>query len=55
MFKIGQQVQHLCDLTPMYFSKPHYIRSIGPKWITTTANIRIPVVGTHAHFSIKAV
>ena len=55
MFKVGQQVQQLCDGIPLHQPQPVYIKTIGPKWITTTFGIRVPAVGQHPHFSLRAV
>lgn len=55
MFKLNQQVCVFCDTVPVYSPSPVYIKSMGPKWITTTSGVRVPTNGTHKHFTIKAV
>jgi len=55
MYKKHQQVTVFCDNVPVYSPTPVYIKSVGPKWITTTSGVRVPAKGTHPHFTIKAV
>ena len=55
MFKVGQQVQQFYKNIPLYNLNPVYIKSVGPKWITSTDNIRMSSVGKNSHFSFKVV
>lgn len=43
MFQVGQVVQILNYGTPLYTPEPVTIVSIGPKWITTSYGVKVPV------------